>query len=102
MQKKHGSLNIAVPIASDSRDFSDASIAKGQRAGVVALQRDVSALGAAEIRIHRELAGLDFRFPIGAPELVLEQLETVQPVLDVRACGDNARCVPLAYWFQMS
>ena len=37
------------------------------------------------------LVAFDLRFPVGAPELVLDHLDAVQPVLDVRALGDDAR-----------
>ena len=48
------------------------------------------------------LVDCDLRFPVGAPELVLDHLDAVQPVLDVRALGDDARGVPVADRLQVS
>src|SRR5215472_19218155 len=63
---------------------------------MVPLQTDMTLLRAAVLGPLRELACLHARLPIGAPELVLEKLETVQPMLDVRALGDDACPVPVA------
>src|SRR5882672_584353 len=82
--------------------FTDANVAKRERALVIALHRDVSALRAAIVGPFVELARLDLGFPVGTSELVLEQLDAVQPVLDVSAVGDDARRVPLADGFQMT
>ena len=50
-------------------------------------------LGAAELRPRLELGRLHFGFPVGAPELVLDQLDAVEPVLDVRSLARRcARC----------
>ena len=62
---------------------------------MIALQPDVAPLRAAELRPVFELGGLHLRFPIRAPEFVFDDLDVVQPVLDVRALGDDARLVPL-------
>ena len=49
-----------------------------------------------------ELARLHLGFPVRAAELVLEQLDAVEPVLDVRASRHDARGVPVADRLQMS
>ena len=69
---------------------------------MIALERDVSFLRASVVGVVRELARLDLRLPVGTPERVLEQLEVVQPVLDVRAVDDDSRLVPLADRLQVS
>src|SRR5213593_3385099 len=81
--------------------LADTNVAKRQRPGVVALHRDVPAPGAAEVWPDGKLARLHLRFPVGAPEFVLQQLDAVQPVLDVRSICDNPRYVPLADTLQM-
>src|SRR5882672_7862351 len=43
-----------------------------------------------------ELAGGDLRLPVGAPELVVDNLLPVQPMLDVRTLDDDPRRVPFA------
>src|SRR5258708_2110938 len=53
--------------------------------------------GAAVVRTGVELAGGHLGFPVRAPELVLDDLPAVEPVLDVRSFGDDARLVPLAH-----
>src|SRR5258705_6596267 len=63
---------------------------------MVALNRDVSPRRAAVLGIIDELADLDLRGPVGAPQLVLEQLRPVEPVFDVRALYENARGIPFA------
>ena len=57
---------------------------------MVALNADVALFGAAVVRPARELARRDLCLPVRAPELVLEQLLAVEPVLDVRAAQDDA------------
>ena len=69
---------------------------------MVALKRDVALLRAPEIRIRRKLTRLYFRFPVGTPELVLEKLNSIQPVLDVRTFRYNPRSVPLTDGPQVS
>src|SRR5712691_13227238 len=49
-----------------------------------------------EAGMRLELAARDFGIPIRAAQLVLEQLEAVQPVLDVVAVDDEPRRVPFA------
>src|SRR5262249_31618075 len=77
-------------------------VAKREHAGGVSLHADVAALGAAEFRPRVELRRCHFRFPVWAPELVLDHLDVVQPVLDVRAVGDDPRFVPIADRFEMT
>src|SRR5260370_16254427 len=83
-------------------DLPDANVPESERALVIALEREVSAFGAAEVRPVLELAGLDPCFPVRAPELVLEELDAVQPVLDVGPARDDARRVPVANAFQLA
>src|SRR4051812_25103044 len=54
--------------------LADAHVAQGQRAFVVALDRDVPLLRAPIVRPVLELAGLHLRFPVRAPELVFHDL----------------------------
>src|SRR5262245_44259510 len=77
-------------------EVADPDISKRERTFVIALQPDVASLRAAELRPVFELGGLHLRFPIQTPELVLDDLDVVQPVLDVRALGNDARLVPLS------
>src|SRR5256885_7313039 len=46
--------------------------------------------------LFRSLARLDLRRPIGAPELVLDDLHAVEPVLDVSPLHHESHLVPLA------
>src|SRR5262249_40360045 len=97
----HVDSSIASTIATPSItvvlfQLADADVAKCERPLVIALQRDVALLRAAVVRVVDELARLDLGFPVRAPQLVLEQLEVVQPVLDVRAAREDARLVPVA------
>jgi hypothetical protein len=62
----------------------------------VILQRDVAARLAAVGGHLPEDALLLSCQPVRAAELVLDDLDPVQPVLDVRAAGDDARLVPRA------
>src|SRR6185295_8822790 len=83
------------------RQRPDADVAKPEHAGVIALQPDVAAPGASELRPRVELRRLDLGFPVAAPQLVLDHFDVVEPVLDVRAVDDDARLVPLADRLQM-
>src|SRR5262245_51691376 len=74
----------------------DANVAEGELAAVITLDCDVPAFRAAVIGPGRELARLHLGFPVGTPELVLEQPGSVQPVLDVCTFRDDSRGVPLA------
>ena len=69
---------------------------------MVALQREMAAPGTAEVRPLGKLAGFHLRFPVRAPELVLEQLRAIQPVFDVRPVRNDARAVPLTDRVQVS
>ena len=62
----------------------------------------MAALGAAELGPRLELGRRDFGFPVGAPQLVVDDLDAIEPMLDVRTPGDDARGVPLADRFQVS
>src|SRR5882724_7510215 len=70
-------------------------IAGGDHVAVV-LQTDVPGRVFPEARMRLELAARHLRVPIAAAELVLEQLEAVEPMLDVIAVHDEAGRVPCA------
>src|SRR3954465_13686945 len=76
--------------------LSNADVAKRKRAVMVPLERDVPLLGAAVIRPVLELAGLHLGFPVRTPQLVFDGLDSIEPVLDVRALREDARLIPLA------
>src|SRR5262245_24171262 len=63
----------------------------------VVLQGDVAGLLEAIARHRLELALLDPVLPVGAPELVLDHLRPVQPVLDAWSVHEDTRRVPLSY-----
>ena len=65
---------------------------------MVALDADIAPRHASVVRPHVKLAGAHLCFPVRAPELVFEQLLAVEPMLDVRTVGDDARRVPLTSW----
>src|SRR5437773_12421613 len=62
------------------------------------LETDVAGGVTPVMRVTGELARLDFRRPVGTPELVLDHLHAVQPVLDVFPLHHEAHLVPLARW----
>ena len=74
--------------------LSQADVAERERAGMVTLERNVAFPGAPEIRIQRKLARLDPGLPIRTPQLVFEQLESVQPVFNVCAFRKDSCPVP--------
>src|SRR5665647_1477412 len=73
-----------------------------KRSSVITLHREMSSLEPPVLRPRAELARRDFRLPIRAPELVLEQLEPIEPVLHVRTARDDTRCIPLTHRLEMS
>src|SRR3954447_25887744 len=83
-------------------DLADTNVAEGERAFVVALERNVSAPRTTVVRVGDELAGFHLGQPVGAFELILEQLHPVQPVLDVRSARDDACAVPVADRLQVA
>ncbi len=60
------------------------------------LETDVAGGVTPVMRVTGELARLDFRRPVGTPELVLDHLHAVQPVLDVFPLHHESHLVPLA------
>src|SRR6266496_3406992 len=58
------------------------------------LQSDVTAARATVIREVLELALAYPAFPVGAPQLVLDDLDAVQPMLDVGTAYEQTRFVP--------
>src|SRR2546430_17100049 len=62
------------------------------------LETDVAGGVTPVMRVTGELARLDFRRPVGTPELVLDHLHAVQPVLDVFPLHHEAHLVPLPRW----
>src|SRR6476661_1006445 len=61
------------------RQRANPDIPEREHAGVIALQADVPALGAAELRPRVELRRCDLGFPVGAPQLALDDFDVVQP-----------------------
>src|SRR3989449_8191754 len=59
------------------------------------LEADVPLGIAAVVRVRGELARLDPRLPVRTAELVLNDFDTVEPVLDVVPVHDEADLVPL-------
>src|SRR5258708_2811356 len=78
-----------------SYERADADVAERDLVAVV-LECEVSGLVETVARHLRELARGDLPLPLGAPELVLEELHAVQPMLDVAAAHQDARLVPAA------
>src|SRR5207247_6668736 len=81
-----------------SREHPDLDVAVGD-AELVLLQADVALGVPAVTRVVCELARLDSRLPIRAPELVLDDLHAVEPVLRVIPVHDDPRLVPLTGGF---
>src|SRR5690606_20680633 len=79
---------------SSSGQRPDLQVAEPDRIAMV-LQYDIAALLDAETGIFGELAGLIEAVPAFAPDLVLDHLLAIQPVLDVVAARNDARLVPL-------
>src|SRR5215475_14550105 len=69
--------------------LADADVADCQRAGVIALNTDEPRRRQPVVRVLGELARRDTLLPVLAPELVLDDLHPVQPVLDVIALDDE-------------
>src|SRR5450756_945510 len=90
-----GGTSLPRVASSRSRKLPDPNIPDGQGSVMITLNRDVALRGGPVFRIRHELARLDFRLPIRASELVLEELLPVQPVLDGVALDDDQRRVPL-------
>ena len=69
----HGVVGVAVD-GEDRRpvQVADLMLRRAKRAIVVALNPNVAGLGQAVMRLLAELARLDFRLPVGAPQLVLD------------------------------
>src|SRR5439155_23723862 len=78
-----------------SWQHSNFDVAEGDHVAVI-LESDVSLRVFPKPGIGLELAARDFRIPIRAPQLVFQQLEAVQPVLDVVAGDDEPRRIPFA------
>src|SRR5690606_4486068 len=80
----------------DSLQTSHADVSEPDRVAVV-LEPDMALHPCAVFRPGGELGIGDARLPLVAALLVLEQLDAVQPVFDVRPACHDARLVPLAY-----
>src|SRR5215469_12891843 len=78
-----------------SAQLADADVADLERSGVIALDTDQAARGEPIVRVPGELARRHPLLPVVAPEIVLDDLDTVQPVLDVIAADDEACLVPV-------
>src|SRR4051794_34010702 len=82
--------------------LANPDIAERERALMIALQADVADLGPAELRPCLELGRRHLRFPIRTPQFVLDGLEAVEPMFDVRSFGDDPREIPVANRFQVA
>src|SRR5512144_1246787 len=87
------------PTAAHVRSWedSDSDVAELDFVAVV-LKADIAFACFTVVRHRRELALRDAVFPFGAAELVLEELVSVEPVLDVISIHYNARGIPLPRW----
>src|SRR3989449_2752219 len=78
-----------------SRQHPDLDVAVRDLVTMV-LETDVAGGVTPVMRVTGELARLDFRRPVGTPELVVDHLHAVQPVLDVFPLHHESHLVPLA------
>src|SRR5207244_371256 len=78
-----------------SRQHADLDVAVRHPVAVI-LEADVPARVTAVVNVGREFAALDPRLPIRAPELIVNHLHTVQPVLHVIPPHHEPDPVPLA------
>src|SRR3989475_8714062 len=76
-------------------DWSSDVCSSDLHPGVMLLEADVPLGIAAVVRVRGELARLDPRLPVRTAELVLNDFDTVEPVLDVVPVHDEADLVPL-------
>src|SRR5579864_8026721 len=74
---------------------ADPDVADRERAGVIALDSDEAARREPIVRVLGKLARSDALLPVLAPEVVLDHLHAVQPVLDMIASHHEACPVPL-------
>src|SRR2546426_8534636 len=74
-------------------NFTNPDVAEGDPVAMI-LQADVAAHRASVARVVLELARFHPLFPVVAPQLVLDDLHAVQPMLDVAAFDEDARLVP--------
>src|SRR5438093_12921011 len=96
-QRRRASMRSAIRGASVSSSYlANAHVADREHAIVVPLNANVAAPRPPVVPIRGKLARLDLRFPIGTPQLVLEQLLSVEPMLDVRASRHDPGRVPFA------
>src|SRR5690606_31905153 len=84
----------SVVSSASSVQRADADVAVPHEVAVV-LQADHALAVRAEAGLLGEFAGGHARVPVVAALLVLGDLDAVEPVLDVRAVGDDADLVPL-------
>src|SRR5688500_19296481 len=71
------------PARRDSFDLANLDVAQGQVTPVIALDRDVAAHRPAVVRPVLELAFLHLRLPLRTQRLILDDLRSMEPVLDV-------------------
>src|SRR2546426_3649554 len=74
-------------------NFTNPDVAESDPVAMI-LQADVAAHRASVARVVLELARFHPLFPVVAPQLVLDDLHAVQPMLDVAAFDEDARLVP--------
>src|SRR6185437_11912336 len=70
-------------------------VAEREYAVVISLNSNVSGPRKSVVRPRRELARLDLGFPVGALQIVLEQLLAVHPVLHMITLHDDKTRIPL-------
>src|SRR5207237_2629754 len=88
-------VNVARESPEPSRQLAYAHVADRERPGMIALDADQSALRHPVIGISRKLARRDPALPVGALELVFDDLAAVEPMLHVRAFHHYPRLVPV-------
>src|SRR5579871_3180590 len=81
-----------------SRELPNPELPDRQRALVVSLNADDAGSCQAEIGVAREFARGDPGFPVRAPQLVLDDLPAIEPMLDMRAVDDQSTPIPLIEW----
>src|SRR5688572_4263627 len=83
----------------ESRESANLDVAECDPVTVV-LQRDVTAASLTVTGQVLELTRCHPALPVFAPQLVLEELHAVQPVLHVAAAHQDTCVVPFARWFR--
>src|SRR5579859_5878474 len=91
LMRRMDSASTLIP----SAQLADPEVADRERTRVIALDADEPARRKPVFRVPGELARGDALLPVLAPEVVLDDFDSVQPVLDVIAAHEEPRPVPL-------